>query len=147
MTPFKDLDQAWEYSIVRACRLESCCCPPPLAAGVEDAGPDLWKSTGSVDGVASHTEPLRWARTSVAASSATPRLTSDAGFAIDWVMTVNNNGSVPAASQLLGSSTLGVSNLGRRRLRALELSILLPTALRIRFAALYGGSVGGSTHR
>lgn len=67
-------------------------------------------------------------------------LTSDAGYAIDWEMTVNNNGGSGGYEVL--SSTLGVSNLGFAD-AAFELSILLPTAFGSG-SALYGGSIGGS---
>ena len=66
--------------------------------------------------------------------------TSDTGFSIDWVMTVNNNGA-NGGFQLLGS-TIGVTNLLGSD-SEFALSILMPT----NFGdgqALYGGSVGGT---
>lgn len=66
--------------------------------------------------------------------------TSDVGFSIDWVMTVNNNGS-NGGFQLLGS-TIGVTNLLAAD-SEFSLSILMPTIFGDG-AALYGGSVGGT---
>ena len=66
--------------------------------------------------------------------------TSDVGFSIDWVMTVNNNGS-NGGFQLLGS-TIGVTNLLTAD-SEFSLSILMPTIFGDG-AALYGGSVGGT---
>ena len=66
--------------------------------------------------------------------------TSDTGFSIDWVMTVNNNGA-NGGFQLLGS-TIGVTNLLGSD-SEFALSILMPT----NFGdgqALYGGSVSGT---
>ena len=59
--------------------------------------------------------------------------TSDVGFSIDWVMTVNNNGS-NGGFQLLGS-TIGVTNLLAAD-SEFSLSILMPT--------IFGDSVGGT---
>lgn len=67
-------------------------------------------------------------------------ITSEAGYMIDWEMTVNHNGGSGGYEIL--SSTLGISNLGFAD-AAFELSILLPTSFGSG-SALYGGSIGGS---
>jgi MYXO-CTERM domain-containing protein len=106
-------------------------------ASASIAGPDLevaWTVDGSINTATLVGTDLGGGLFSYAA------LTSDTGYAIDWEMTVNNNGGSGGFEVL--SSTLGVSNLGFAD-SAFELSILLPTAFGSG-SALYGGSVGGS---
>ena len=106
-------------------------------ASASIAGPDLevsWIVDGSVNSATLVGTDLGGGLFSYAA------LTSDTGYAIDWEMTVNNNGASGGYEVL--SSTLGITNLSLAD-AAFELSILLPTAFGSG-SAVYGGSIGGS---